>query len=346
MFQESGALSSAKRTIEQSLKMPVSEQPAPDSRIDACFRVGDVMFLVEVKSTARGATVSQAVASLQPLTGDYPDAAPLLIVPSMGNIGAQICERAGINWIDLHGNASIHEQNLRVFIRGCRKTDDALSISASGLNPFGRKASRVVHTLLTNPNRTWTRSEIEASTGLDKGYISKIVAELSEQHYVTETFKGKRSVMSVVEPAVLLDAWSERYRRDAPVLWGLIAARDGFETVHKLADILNEADADFALTGLASAAQYSKFGSFRRVDAYIGDVLPDKIQSQLHIGSDQRGRNVALFLDKANVSIGAVEQNRVKFASPVITYLDLSTTPERSDEARDEMRRYLENQWA
>ncbi len=266
----------------------------------------------------------------------------------MGETGAEICERFGVNWVDLHGNASIHENKMHVFVRGCRKseTNGELLHSQTGVNPFSRKAARVVHTLLTNPKRNWTRLELEQIAGLDKGYISKIVSELSKANYIQESSHGGRGEIYVVEPMVLLDAWSERYRKVAPAAWGLVAARDGFESAHKVTEMFKSAEMEFALTGLAAAAEYSRFGSFRRVDVYVANALPEHVEAMLHAGDNQRGRNVAVYLDAPSASLGAVERRDLRLASPVLTYLDLAQLPERSNEARDEMRRYLEQQWA
>lgn len=327
--------------------MPVDQASPPDRTIDGWFRVGGATFAVEVKSNARGATVSQAVAALRAFRDRDHRAALLLVVPSMGETGAEICERFGVNWVDLNGNASIHENNMHVFIRGCHKSEpDGVSDITSSVNPFGRKAARVVHCLLTNPKRAWTHSDIQNATGLDKGYISKILSELLRHGFVLKLSKGRLNEIHVVDPMVLLDAWSENYRGPAPTMWSLIAARDGVEAAHKLAHILRDADMTYALTGLAAAAEYSKFGSYRRVDAYIAEVLPDDIEHRLHLGGDQRGRNVAIHLDPANASIGALGSTELRLASSVITYLDLAHIPERSNEAREQMRRYLERQWA
>jgi hypothetical protein len=345
-MQEALALAAARRTIEQSIRLPVHHEAAADPTIDGYFRVGGTTFAVEVKSNARGATVSQAVAALRAFCDDQHPEALLLVVPFMGETGAEICERFGVNWVDLHGNASIDEDNIHVFIRGRRKRgQDHVPDSTSGVNPFGRKAARVVHCLLTNPKRAWTRSDLENNTNLDKGYISKILAELSEHDYVRETFRERRSEVRVVHPMVLLDAWNENYKKLAPMTWGLIASHGGADTARALAEIFSSAGVTYALTGLAAAAEYSAFGTFRRVDAYVADVLPDSAEYRLHAGNESRGRNVAVYLDAESATIGAVDSAGARFASPVLTYLDLAQLPERSDEARGEMRRYLEERW-
>jgi hypothetical protein len=349
---ETVLLAAARRRLEDVVKMPVEEEK-PERydrhRIDALFRLGGKHIVVEVKSNARGETVSKAVAQLREYQSAlYRDAHLLLVVPHMGDVGADICAREGVNWIDLRGNATIEMPMIRVYIRGRR---DPLQIAPysepdSGVNPFSRKASRITHALLTAPEKPWRRSELEEIALLDKGYVSKIVSELIAHEYLKEQPKRARNAqLHVVNPLVLLDAWRENYKRERPVAWALIAARTGAETVQRFAGECARAEVGFAITGLGAAASYTDFGSFRRVDVYIEHPLPDDTVHRLNVGADERGRNVAIYVDPASTRIGVERRGDVHYASPVLTYLDLAHLPERSIEAADEMRRYLEQQW-
>lgn len=343
------AVFEARRILERSARLPVVEEYVDGKRssVDALFRMGDTCFAVQVKSNARSATVAQAIARLREYEKEHRGVSLLLIVPFMGQTGAEICDRASVNWVDLQGNASIHVARVHVHIRGKREggISESLLQPETGINPFSPKASRIVHAILTKPKGSWSRAGLEAITGVEKGYLSKIVAALSERGYVERTPSHGSSAIRVVDPVVLLDAWREKYKPGRPMSWGLIAARDGSETSRQLAHILSDAGVSYALTGLASAAHYTDFGSFRRVDAYLAKPLPESAAARLRAGTEERGRNVALYLDPGNTSIGVTKEKRIYIASAVLTYLDLSHIPERSVEAAEAMRRYLEQQW-
>jgi hypothetical protein len=351
MMREGAVLDAARRKLEEAVRAPVDEEPLgrTDASIDALFRVGDRRLAVELKSNARSATVSQAVARLRKYREQLSsDVDLLLVVPRMGDVGAQICEREGVNWIDLRGNASIELPQIRVFIGGRRDDDAAFSSysdAESGINPFSKKASRITHAFLLNPRVAWTRSDLQNVTGLDKGYVSKILAELVERRYLEQSGKTRGAMLRVVDPIVLLDAWRERYKPERPAAWGLVASRNGEETVQRVTQEFSTARVQYALTGLAAAADYAEFGSFRRVDVYLADSLPKEVAALLNVGPDQRGRNVALYIDRTACTIGPQRRHGVTFASPVLTYMDLAHSPERSTEAAEEMRRYLEHQW-
>lgn len=351
-MSESGVLEAARRKLEDAVRLSVDEEPMPrraDPAVDALFRIGDRRLAVELKSNARSATVAHAVAQLQQYREHLSkDIDLLLVVPRMGDVGAEICQREGVNWIDLRGNASIEMPNVRVFISGRRDDVEAFNArweAESGINPFSPKASRITHAFLVNPEVEWTRSDLQDVTGLDKGYVSKILAELLERRYLQQIGETRGATVKVVDPIVLLDAWRERYKPEKPAAWGLVASRNGDETAQRLTQEFANASVQYAITGLAAAAEYAAFGSFRRVDVYLGDTLPKDVSAVLNVGPDERGRNVALYIDPAACTIGALHRHGMTFASPVLTYMDLAHLPERSSEAAEEMRRYLEQKW-
>jgi hypothetical protein len=347
MKLESLALSAARQALEQYAKQPIRQQEVEPRRgvADAIFRLDGEQFVVEVKSNARSDSVARSIAQLRAAAAHYPNGEPLLIVPSMGEIGAAICKQEGINWIDLNGNASVDTDHLRIYVRGRRDGSSNFAASEIGTNPFSKTASRVTHALLTDPLKEWNRSELESLTGLDKGYVSKIVAALSAQGYIEQVSQRRSRALRVVDPLVLLDAWRERYKPKHPRLWGLVAARSGPEALGKAASGLSEARIDYAISGLGAAAHYTNFGSFRRVDVYIGEAPPERVSTRLNIGTNERGRNIAFHDDFSIASIGLNDADGTNFVSPILAYLDLTNLPERSAEASDEMRHYLVTRW-
>ena len=160
----------AKRALERYTRRRV-RQLAPRGA-DAVFHVNGQRFIVEVKSNARSASVARAVVQLKEARKRIPDAAPLLVIPFMGETGVEICQREGVNWIDLRGNATIDTDAFRIYVRGKDDVVEPQSPS-SAVNPFGPMASRVVHAMLLEPNGPWKRMQIETATDLDKGYISR-----------------------------------------------------------------------------------------------------------------------------------------------------------------------------
>ncbi len=349
MSSELALLARARCALENVARQPVLETPSKEVHpgVDGFFEIAGTRFAVEVKANSRSAGVAQGIAQLISYREQVPDAPLLLVVPFMGEAGQELCNRANVNWLDAAGNAEIHGTTLHVVVRGRKADRDEVGASSDqSLNPFGRKAAGLVHALLVDPHRRWTRRELHEETDLDLGYVSKIVTALVRSGLTREALIMKTRTLEVIDPTRLLDTWSERYIRPHVAFHGLVAARDGFAATEKLRAILSEADVRFALTGLSAAAHYTNFGSFRRVEAYVSGWLPQQVLRQLTVDGDTRGRNILLYADEKNSRIGVETANGMNFASPIVTYLDLAGAPERAEEARDEMRTYLMKSWA
>ncbi len=328
--------------LERVLDAPL-HQVRESSRVDLIFRAASHSFIAEVKSNARAGSVAMGIQQLRSYGSDHPDAIPLLIVPAMGPIGEKLCAEANISWLDLHGNANIRHDGLRILIRGQHAAD--LNEIDAGLNPFGVRASRVVHALLSNPAHKWTRTQLAKASGLDKGFVSKIVAALLDQGYIIEEpTKSRSRSIATPKPLVLLDAWSEHYKPAPPAAYGLLGSHDSIDSVHKIQDLFEEASQAVAFTSLPAAFAYTHFSGFRQIDAYVSGPLPDRLRRSLHVEPDSRGRNVVFRIDQWNVEQSTIVDG-IRCVSPVVAYLDLAEAPERSKEARAELRRYLENRW-
>ena len=335
--------------LERALDTPVQvtgRRAGHLYQLDGELMLQGIHFLVEIKSDARSASVARAIEHLQSYRAHDADARLMLIVPHMSDAGAELSKRAQVNWVDLHGNADINEDRLRIKIHGIRdKAVDEMS-EQSRLNPFSRKASRIVQVLLSDPKRLWNRSELQMASRLDKGFVSKIVAELLDEKYILEeSFSGRVRNISVRNPMVLLDAWAERYHPPRPSSWSLLAARDGFAAAAKVADILTRHGTDYALSGLPAAAEYVAFGSFRRVDVYVAEPLSDAVLRELPMEDDSRGRNVFVRVDDIATRVGVQLRNDRRYAGPALVYLDLAALPERAAEAREELRIFLDHLW-
>jgi hypothetical protein len=332
--------------LEEAVQKPAT---LLDSRgqADLIADVGGHRFVIEVKCSSRSASVASAISQLERnrARASLQGAEPLLlvVVGHMGSAGADLCRRHGVNWLDLDGNADIQAPDLRIRILG-RRSRRPLE-PQQGVNPFAAKASRVVHVLLLDPRKPWTRGELQAATGLDKGSVSRILGALQTGGYV-HADSSAPSIVALAEPRTLLDAWAEHYRPRPPVAYGLLATRDGKQTEGRVHEILQAHDVNVIFSGLPAAAAYSSFGSFRRVLGYVDAGLDRAARDALMVSADHRGRNVVLVEDDGGAQIGAEVKRGRRYASPILAYLDLQREAERSDEAREELRRVIEAQWA
>ena len=301
--------------------------------VDAVIWVAGFRFLVEWKSSGSAAPVAAGLRFLASHEAG-PSAIPLLVVPFMGDVGRRRCREAGIAWLDLSGNARVVVPGLRIIVDG---QPNQFKRRGRPSNAFAPKSARVTRWLLMNPGRPVSQRELGRQAGVDEGFTSKIVGRLLNLELIARDADGQ---VSVPDPSVLLDAWSEQYRFDRHrLVKGHLAARSGDELTRKLVSRLEKHDIRHAFTGLVAAWQWTHFAMFRLASVYLPDGASPSVIDALGVREESRGANVWLLVpDDDGVVAGASDVEGVRCVHPVQTWLDLASHPERADEAAARIR--------
>lgn len=308
---------------------------------DARYQVGRWTVLVQLKWRSDAAHVRHAIEQLRSAAGGGGEnEIRLVVVPRMGPTGGALCAQAGMSWMDLDGNAEIVRQDLVVMAAGRKPWRDRPR-SEAVLNAFSTRGARLVRTMLADPARKWSQSELSVESGLDRGYVSKLVRQLAKDGYL-EWDKRAHSV-AVLRPDLLLSTWREA--RDfvkEQVVQGTLAARSGVELLRLVADRLRHEQIGYAATGLAAAWQYVHHAQFRIVTVYLRDWVDPTTLWSAEFSSRSPGANLWVVRPKDDgVFMGAASVDGVDCVSPLQTYVDLAGHPERAEEAADEVQSRL-----
>jgi hypothetical protein len=264
-------------------------------------------------------------------------AIPIVAVPFMGEVGRRACEEAGVGWIDLSGNARIIAEKLRVLREGqpnrfrstCRTPD-----------LFAPKSSRVARWLLMHPDIPLAQRTIASATGMDEGFVSRIVSRLLRNGWIV---RDARRAVRLRDPGLFLDAWREAYRFEGhEVRAGHVAARSGEDLLGHVCRIFAARRISHAATGLAAAWAFTRFAAFRLATVYVSSDPPPGLLGRLGFRDDPRGANLWLVIpNDSGVFHGTVLKHGVRCVHPVQAYLDLKAQPERAAEASDRLRAEL-----
>ncbi len=338
----SQAIRQATERLSEVLRVPHGsesiryDEPAEAGalRLNAVFTAGPHSFALEWKGSGSLGQVALAVDTLKQATGDSRRSwIPLVAVPYMGKVGRSYCERAGVAWMDLSGNAGIVAPGLYVQIIGHPNRYRRPGIPESA---FGPKGSRIARWLLMHSTAVLRQRELASATGLDEGYTSRVVRKLIENRFISRQRKG----IEVRDADLLLDAWREVYRFDKHTLLpGHIAAVSGEGLAHAAAQTLAENDVPYAITGLAAAWAWTRHASFRLLTVYLHEHPSAKLTTSLGFRKESRGANTWLVMpNDEGVFHGAQQVNGIRCVHPVQAYLDLKDHPERAREAADELR--------
>jgi len=307
-------------------------------RYDYAISAGSHRFAAEYKSSASAGVIAAAIQGLKQLPTSNSDVVtPLVIVPFMGEVGRELCKKSRMSWLDLSGNADITAPGLKIRIEG---RPNKYSERGRPPNLFASKSSRIARQLLLFPGRFQTQVELVRQTGLDDGYVSKIVRRLKQEQYVVTDETG---AIRPRDPDVLLDAWRNAYEFTRHrIVKGHVTARSGEELLERVVRAISRASMEWATTGLSAAWLYTHFAAFRVTTIYISTLPTRSLFDELDFTDEPRGANLWLVLpDDEGVFHGSRVCDGVRCVSAVQTYVDLKDHPERANEAAAALRGQL-----
>jgi hypothetical protein len=307
-------------------------------RYDYAISVPGQRFMAEYKSNAAAGSVSAAIDGLRRCADDDKSAGlPLLVVPFMGQVGQQLCDRFKVSWLDLSGNAKIVAPGIRIWIEG---RPNKYSERGRPPNIFAPKSSRITRQLLLHPRQFQTQVDLARQTDLDDGYVSKIVRRLEAEQYLNTNEEGG---VRPRDPDLLLDAWHDAYDFTRHrVIQGHVPARSGDEVVRRVVAAMSGGQPQWAVTGLSAAWLYTNFAAFRLTTVYLSSLPSRPLLKELEFSDETQGANLWVVLpDDDGVFHGSQVQAGIPCVSPLQAYLDLKGQPERAKDAAIELRRRL-----
>jgi hypothetical protein len=259
-------------------------------------------------------------------------AVPVLIVPHLTRSLRDLTADAGINWVDLAGNATIAHPELLIHIQGRGLYRPPWG---GNVDPFAPRSANVVRQLLAEPRRTWRQKDLVDSTGLSQPQASKVLSALQEMALVRRDDDGG---LRVHDPDGLLDAWADAYRYGRQRIAPAHLSGDGIELARSLHDKLLRAGHEHWFTGLPAAWAYDHFARFRLVSVFV-DADPEMVRRDLGLRESERGSNIHLLdADAQRLDIGQAQPDGLPCAHPGQVYVDLLGLPERAREAADHLR--------
>ncbi|MBI2929599.1 MAG: MarR family transcriptional regulator [Verrucomicrobia bacterium] len=309
---------------------------AKPPQADLAVAAGAHQFVVEYKSRANAADILAAIRRVQaqaPALGKK--VIPLVAVSYMGEVGRQLCAEAGVNWLDLSGNAHLEAPGLHVHVEG---KPNQFTRPGRPATVFAPKSARIARWLLIHRGQSFSQQQLADATGLDKGLTSRVVRELEEQRLVARDEGG---AVKLADFDAMLDAWREAYDFSKHhIVRGHIAARSSDEVLRQLAERLKRDKIAHAATGLAGAWLLNQFAGFRLVVFDVAQLPTAEAQQAMGFREESRGENVWLVVpNDEGVFHGAAEREGIRCVHPVQVYLDLKDHPERSSEAAEQLRR-------
>jgi hypothetical protein len=319
--------------LGQSVEVRAEFAGAADSP-DLLAHFDGLNLAVEVKHGDDIGLLDRSLRQLEEYARSLPGAVFVVAVPYMGPKARDYMRSRDASWLDLSGNADIQGPGLRILIEG---RPNQFASPGRPSTAFSPKASRLTRAMLVEPERWWLQKELAEATGLSNGYVSKVIARLSEDDQVERRDDDGR--VRANSPRVLLDAWSQAYDfRKHKIVRLHAVGRTGEAVLRAVTEKLDQyRGLRWAATGLAAAWQWTRFADFRLVTLFASQPLFET--DRLGLRQVDEGENVWLVVPQDEGVFYAAEQvEGVMCVHPVQAYVDLLAHPERAQEAARHLR--------
>jgi len=248
--------------------------------------------------------------------------------------------RSGFGYVDLTGNTRLALTNPGLYLEtsGADRDPDPSERPTRSLR--GPKAGRVVRTLCDLREPPGIR-EIANRTGLDPGYVSRIVALLDRETLVE---RGARGRITKIDWERLLRRWAQ----DAPLEnRGEMASYLEPRGLSTSLGRLPSSGLRYVITGSLAASRLAPIAPPRLAILYVESIAG--AAQALGLRPAETGGNVLLLLPNDEWAFeGAKQEEGLLYAAPSQVAADLLTSPGRGPAEGEELIRWMgenEEKW-
>lgn len=315
----------------------VSDRNLSDHGLDLTIelRFGPKKFkvAVEAKSSGEPSVLRRSAGWLTDIVTKTKHDYGMLVAPYISREGAAICRDSGVGFVDQSGNCLLILDGLYVertgFSNKFRKPREIQSF-------FSPKSSRVIRCLLSDPKRVWTLKKLSGETGVSIGLIHRLAIALENNLFAERRAGG----LTLEDPARLLEAWREEYRRRSRK-WARYIVHTGSveELVTKLKAAAIENGVRYALSGPSGASLISAYLGPNSVHLYVDVLKADFLEDLNAYPVTSEGNFLIRVVEQENEFIESREVKGIYVVSDLQLYLDLWGMGGRGQEAAEELRR-------
>jgi hypothetical protein len=293
---------------------------------------------VETKSVGQPRAVRTAVLELQNYLQHLPKesrAYGVLVAPFISAESAEICNRAGVGYADLAGNARLLFD--QIFIE-TRAAENPFREKRETRSLFAPRATRVLRVVLQGPLRAWKVTELADSARVSLGWVSAVRQQLLAREWAAEEPGGLR----VTKPWAVLEAWAKAddWEKRTRTHEYSVLLNEPLELAENLKTVLGDEPPVFT-QWFASWLRHP-YTTPAVVTAYVNKFPDESLVKEKLLGRRvSGGGGLRLVLPKDEGVLRPAQTLRgFQLVSDVQIYLDLLRAGLRGEEAAEELRRW------
>ena len=314
-----------------------------DALVDVMGNGVAEQFAVEIKNSSQPAVLQNAIWQAERYRSEQ-GPRPMVLVPYLSDESLNILEQREISGIDMCGNCIIICRNYVVRRTGA---PNQFKESRPLQNPYRGDSSIFARSFLLQRNyatltdlHTFAHQRLDSlnPVGLRMSTASKVVQGLSDDLLITKDKLG----LYTTSGDALFTKFEQRYQRsEAQSLIGKTSLSEN-EVWHRLEQLRTEKISRSIATGIASAGFYGVLSGVEKQSLYVSDIASVAEALEIHEG---RGfANIELIENqKELVYFDARQENGIRWASPIQTWIELVQGGTRGREAAQSLKDQLAN---
>jgi hypothetical protein len=298
-------------------------------------------FATELKRLATPKILQDAVNAVRP-AAEQSRLNPMIVVPYLSPDNIAFLERSGVSGVDLCGNGIVVVPSELLVVR--TGNPNRFPQSAPIRNVYSGDSSLVARAFLATPTYV-TVGQIQKTIrdlggDITLSTVSKVLKAFESDLIVTR----EKGSIRLVQPEKLLDRLAANYR--PPQVKERFVGRIDLgerELQAALTAAARKKESKFVVTGAASANQYAVLAREPVVTVYCS-VTPEELLASLPTSAQRTDRFPNLDLIQttdARVYFDPNTRDGVPYASPVQSYLELTSGDKRQRETAEQVRRLL-----
>jgi hypothetical protein len=284
--------------------------------------------VVEAKANGQPRLARDASNLLLRWKAAFPEAYGVFMAPYVSPQSAEICEKAGIGYLDLAGNCRLSFDQVYIRREGIRNP----FVQTRGLRSlYAPRSTRVLRVLLMRSKEWWRTQPLATEAKVSLGQVANVRSLLRDREWIAEGDEGFR----LSAPQALLTEWSEHYAYRRNEVRDFYSLKGADELEDALSQACRELDIPCAFTGFSAARRIAPAVRGQRAMAYVG-VIPEALLDRVGLKEVSSGPNVSLMIPyDEGVFYGAREVDGLRLVCPVQLYLDLKGYKGRGEEAAE-----------
>ncbi len=310
----------------------------PDFRLDIRINNRALKLVAEYKSSGQPRLAREASLQIKNWVENGLGIYGVFLAPYISPASAEICQKAGVGYMDLAGNCLLSFENVFIKREGKPNSDIQKRELRSLYSP---KAERILRVLLSKPKENWRTETMAEAARVSYGQVSNVKKLLIDRDWIRPQENG----LQLSNPKELLDEWAGQYQFQRNKVLDFYAMNEVNEAEYLLAEACRQQDRQYALTAFSGAARIAPVVRYQRVAAYVeGDI--DELTNSLGWKLVSSGANINLLTPyDEGVFFDARDTKGVVLATPVQIYLDLQAQHGRGEEAAQAIRKVIEQAW-